>query len=536
MRASSRSGLRSVLLVAATLLAAPVAVLPAAAATPADTLVMARNLDDIITLDPAEVYEFSSGEILNNVYDRLFTFDPHDFTKVIGGVAESWSVSPDGLVFTLKIRDGMTFHSGNPLTAEDAAYSLQRVVALGKLPAFILTQFGWTPENVAAMVTAPDARTLVLKLDKPYAPSFVLNCLAAGIASVVDSKEVMAHAENGDFGYGWLKTRSAASGAYRIVTWQPKQAMVLEANPGFWRGAPKLKRIVVQYVPEPSAQRLLVEKGDIDIARNLTADQVAALAGNPDIKVDTTPKTTVFYMGLNQKYEPLTKPGVRAALRWLVDYRGLTGSVLKGQWVVHQAFWGSGSAGALDDTPFSLDPAKAKALLAEAGYPDGFEMSIDVSNTDPYLSIAQSLQSTFAQGGVKVTLVQEETKQLLTRYRARQHQGVLIYWSPDYLDWNSSAEFFTTNPDNADDAKSKPGAWRNAWDIPGLTKITNDAIGIADAQKRIDTYLDLQRVVQADSPFLVMFQQTDQAVLRAGVENYIAGPSFDTGVYWLISK
>lgn len=523
-------------LLAAALLAAPMSVPPAVAATPADTLVMARNLDDILSLDPAEVYEFSSGEILNNVYDRLFTFDPNDFTKVVGGVAESWSVSADGRVFTLKIREGMTFHSGNPVTAADAAYSLQRVVALGKLPAFILTQFGWTPANVAAMVTAPDERTLVLKISTPYAPSFVLNCLAAGVASVVDRQEVEAHAENGDFGNGWLKTRSAASGAYRIATWQPKQAMVLEANAGFWRGAPKLKRIVVRYVPEPSAQRLLVEKGDVDIARNLTTDQVAALAGNADVKVDTTPKTTVFYMGLNQKYAPLAKPGVRRALRWLVDYEGLTGSVLKGQWVVHQAFWGSGAAGALDTTPFEFDPEKAKALLAEAGYPDGFELEIDVSNTDPYLSIAQSLQATFAQGGVKVRLVQNETKQLLTKYRARQHQGVLIYWSPDYLDWNSSAEFFTANPNNADDATNKTGAWRNAWDIPELTETTYAAIRIADAAERTETYLELQETVQADSPFLVMFQQTDQAVLRSDVTGYVAGPSFDTGVYWLIGK
>lgn len=536
MRASSRPSLRALLLLTAALLAAPAATGPAVAATPADTLVMARNLDDIIGLDPAEVYEFSSGEILNNVYDRLFTFDPHDFTKVVGGVAESWSVSADGRVFTIKIRDGLVFHTGNPLTAEDAAFSLQRVVTLGKLPAFILTQFGWTPENVAEMVTAPDAHTLVLKIGTPYAPSFVLNCLAAGVASVVDKKEVMAHAENGDLGYGWLKMTSAASGAYRIASWQPKQAMVLEANPGFARGAPKLKRVVVRHVAEPSAQRLLIEKGDVDIARNLTADQVAALAGDAAVKVDTTPKTTIFYMGLNQKYGPLAKPGVRKALRWLVDYEGLTSTVLKGQWVVHQAFWGSGAAGALDTTPFSLDPDKAKALLAEAGLPDGFEMTIDVSNTDPYLSIAQSLQSTFAKGGVKVTLVQEETKQLLTRYRARQHQGVLIYWSPDYLDWNSTAEFFTANPNNADDAKNKTGAWRNAWEIPELTATTYAAIRIADEKERVETYLDLQETVQADSPFLVMFQQTDQAVLRADVKDYIAGPSFDTAVYWLIEK
>jgi peptide/nickel transport system substrate-binding protein len=509
---------------------------PAHAATPADTLVMARNIDDIIGLDPAEVYEFSSSEILNNVYERLFTFDPRDFTKVIGGVADTWALAPDGKTLTIKIKPDLKFHSGNPVTAADAAFSLQRVVILGKLPAFILTQFGWKADNVREMVTAPDDATLVLKLSQPFAPSFVLNCLSASVASVVDMKEVLAHEADGDLGYNWLKSRSAGSGAYRIAAWQPKQAAVLEANPGFARGAPKLRRVIVRHVPESTAQRLLLEKGDVDIARNLTSDQVAAISGNADLVVQTTPKTTIYYLALNQKYEPLTKPGVRKALRWLVDYKGLADSVLKGQWVVHQAFWGSGAAGALDDNPFSLDPAKAKALLAEAGYPDGFTMTLDVSNTDPYLAIAQSLQATFAKGGVKVEIVQEETKQMLTRYRARQHQGLIVYWSPDYLDPNSTAEFFAANPDNSDNATNKSGAWRNAWEIPELTSLTYDAIRIKDTAERLETYVDLQRTIQEDSPFVVMFQQTDQAVLRSNVKDFIPGPSFDTPVYWLVTK
>ncbi|MGQ3027020.1 MAG: ABC transporter substrate-binding protein [Ferrovibrionaceae bacterium] len=508
----------------------------ALAATPKDTIVMAKTMDDITSLDPAEVFEFTGGEVINNVYVRLMTYDPSDFTKLIGGAAESWSVSDDGKTFTIKIRQGMKFTTGRPVTAKDAAFSLQRVVALGKSPAFILVQFGWSADNVKEMVTAPDDQTLVLKTATAFAPSFVMNCLSAGVGSVVDAEEALKNAKDNDFGYNWLRTNSAGSGAYKLISWKPKESVVLEANPGFYRGEAKTKRIIIRHVPEPTAQRLMLEKGDADIARNLTADQLKAIAADTKLAVNSTGKGTIYYLALNQKNPALSKPKVREAVRWLIDYQTMSSTFLAGQYGVHQGFWGKGSAGSLDDTPFKFDPAKAKALLAEAGYPNGLELDLDAGNTSPHADIAQSVQSTFAQAGVKVNIVPGDIRQVLTKYRARNHQLLLMYWSPDYLDPHSTADFFTNNPDNSDGAKAKTGAWRNAWDIPDLTKETAAAVLERDPQKRIGMYIDLQKKVQADGPIVVMFQQTEQAALRAEVKNFILGPSFDTPVYWQITK
>ncbi|MEP5089217.1 MAG: ABC transporter substrate-binding protein, partial [Paracoccaceae bacterium] len=131
------------------LVAWPIAVLTALvlslsahAAPPKDTFVMAKDVSDIITLDPAEVFEFSGGEVIANIYDRLMMFEPENLTTLVGGVAETWDVSEDGKTITFTIRPDMTFHSGNPVTAEDVVYSLRRVVKLGKTPSFIITQFG----------------------------------------------------------------------------------------------------------------------------------------------------------------------------------------------------------------------------------------------------------------------------------------------------------------------------------------------------------------------------------------------------------
>ncbi|MFN3292932.1 MAG: ABC transporter substrate-binding protein, partial [Gemmobacter sp.] len=140
--------------------AAPAALM---AATPADTLVIADGIDDIVSIDPAEAFEFSGTDLINNVYDSLVELDPEKPGELVPGLAESWSVSDDGLTFTFKMKSGITFSSGNPVRAEDAAWSLQRVVKLNKTPAFILTQFGLTAENVEQMIRA-EGDTVVMTI------------------------------------------------------------------------------------------------------------------------------------------------------------------------------------------------------------------------------------------------------------------------------------------------------------------------------------------------------------------------------------
>ena len=133
------------------------ALTPVHAATPKNTLVMAWQFDDIITLDPAEIFEFSAAEYAGNAYDRLIGYDVTDVSTIYGVVAESWQVDSDGKTYTFKIRQGIKFASGNPLTAEDVAFSLQRTVTLDKSPAFILGQFGFTAANVGKAIDAVTA-------------------------------------------------------------------------------------------------------------------------------------------------------------------------------------------------------------------------------------------------------------------------------------------------------------------------------------------------------------------------------------------
>ena len=509
---------------------------PAIADTPKDALVMAWQFDDIVSLDPAEIFELSGAEYSAQIYDRLIHFDVNDVSKIEGEVAESWTVSPDGKTFTFKIRDGIKFHSGNPLTAEDVAWSFQRAVKMNKGPAFILTQFGLTPENVDQKVRATDARTLVFETDKAYAPTFVLYCMTADVTSVVDSKLVKTKEVNGDFGNAFLKTNSAGSGPFILKQWKASELLSFDANPNYWGGAPKVKRVLIRHIAEPATQRLLLEKGDVDVARNLKPEQFEPLRGNDKIRIVQAPKGTLFYFGLNQKNEVLAKPEVRKAFKYAVDYNGMAKTIMNGLGAVHQSFLPKGFLGAIDDTPYSYDPAKAKELLRQAGYPDGITVTMDVRNTSPSMDMAQAIQGSAAAAGIKINLLPADGKQVVTKYRARNHEALLYQWGADYQDPHTNADTFAANPDNADDAKAKPLTWRNAWDIPELTKKTLAAVEERDAGKRAAMYQELQKEVLETSPFVIMFQQTEVIAERSNVEGLVWGPSFDSNYYWKVSK
>ena len=506
------------------------------AETPKDTVVMAWAIDDIITLDPAEIFEFSGAEYAGNTYDRLIGYDPEDVSNIFGVAAENWEVSDDGMTYTFKIRPGITFASGNPMTAEDVEFSLRRAIILDKSPAFILTQFGFAPDNVEDTIKATDDMTVVLKTDKAYAPTFLLYCLTATISSVVDKKEVMAHEQDSDLGHQWLRTNYAGSGPFKLNRWVANEAYVLDRNDNYWNGVPAMKRVIVRHVPEPATQRLMLEKGDIDIARKLGPDQLAGLEGNPDIRIRSGRKGAVWYLGLNQKNEYLSKPQVRQALKYLIDYDGIASTIMKGKGSVHQAFLPIGFLGALEEKPFSLDVGKAKALLAEAGLADGFKVTMDTRNTAEVTEMAQSIQATFAQAGIELEIIPGDGKQTLTKYRARNHDIYIGRWGPDYQDPHTNADTFARNPDNADDAKSKPLAWRNAWDIPEMTAKADAAVLEADASKRAEMYLELQDEHQQISPFVIYLQETEVAAERVNTKGFVIGPAFDDNRYAGIIK
>jgi peptide/nickel transport system substrate-binding protein len=507
-----------------------------ASGIPADTVVMAKRIDDIVSLDPAEAYEFSDMEVIGNLYDHLLDYDPAHPATIRGALAEAWSVDADGRRYRFTLRPDARFASGRPVSAADAAFSLQRVILLDLTPAFVLRQFGLDKDNVAERVYAEDPRTLIIETSVRVAPSLLYYCLTSSIASVVDEEEVLQHQEDGDLGHRWLAFHSAGSGPYKLRTWRPGERYVLDAVPDAWAGAARNRQVIVLNVKEPSAQRLLLEHGDADYVRDFDMDQMAALARNPAIAFDRAPQSLITYMGLNQRNPYLRRPQVIEAFKWLVDYDGIAHGLLGDTRIVHQTFLPDGILGASDLRPYRYDPARAKSLLEAAGLGGGFSVTMDVIGGSPWIDIAQALQAGFARAGVRLELLPGDDKETLTKYRARRHDIYFGNWGSDYPDPHSNAQAFITDDDPSDNAALKTLAWRNSWQDPALAARVEAAAREADIGKRAALYEALQRDHQAVAPFVLLFQEVAIAAHTRAVAGLVLGPSPDHTLYAGIAK
>ncbi len=509
-------------------------VAPAGAATPPDVLVVAQSIDDVVSFDPAEGYELTPFHTFNNVYQRLVQTDPAS-GKLEAGLAVSWEVAADGKSITFKLKDGAKFATGNPVRPEDVVFSFVRATKLGKTPVFIVQELGWKPENIESLVTKIDDSHVKVGWAADIGSSFALAILTAPIASIVDEKEVSAHVTAGDYGNGWLKSNSAGSGQFKIKTYQAHEALVLEANPGSPAGAPKVKSVILRNVADAAARRLLVEQGDADIARDLGADQIASLQGKPGVVVQATPSAQQDYVILNSASKDvpaLGNPALWEAARWLVDYDGIANKLLKGQYIIHQTFLPEGFPGAISENPFIFDPAKAKDVLAKAGLKD-VKFKLTVSNQPPFTDIAQSLQASFAQGGVTIEIEPVVASELYAKLRGRTYDAAALYWFPDYFDANSNAAAFAYG--TGDDGPHTV-AWRAGWNTPDISKQTHAAVVEQDPAKRAALYADIQRAVQKSSPLVFILQAKDQIVLRDNVKGYVQGINADQVYFGQVEK
>jgi peptide/nickel transport system substrate-binding protein len=506
------------------------------AGTPSDTLVQAWRFDDIISMDPAEMFEISTYEVVGNVCETLVTVNPRNPSEIIMRLAESWEVSSDGRTFTFKLRPGVKFHSGNPFTAEDVVFSFQRLAALDKGPAFLIQDLGINADNLNDTLKAVGSLSFQMTVDKAYSPSYVINVISSTNFSVVDSKLVKSHEKEGDWGNGWLKTHSAGCGPFILKQWRPDELIIIEANPDYYGPKALLKRIVWRHVAEESSQRLLLEAGDVDIARNLSADQLDGLMAKGGFKTTETPQTTSMYMGLNTKNQNLANPKVREALRWLIDYQGMVKTILRNNYITNQTFLPNTFFGYVDSNPYRLDVGKAKALLAEAGVTGGFTLKASVSSThQDRMDIAQSAQATFAKAGIKLEILASDSKTALTTYRARKHDIYIGTWGVDYFDPNTNM-VFVVNRDNSDNPKSKPLAWRNSWQDKSLTAKADALLVEKDRARRKAGYQSLIREWQPKSCFAMMFQQIHVAAHTPALRNFFIGPTAETTLYVGVTK
>lgn len=497
----------------------------ATAETPPTALIMAWNIDAISTFDPAQIGEVVTNEIIQNTCDPLVDSDPADETKIVPKLAESWEASDDGQEITFHLREGLTFPSGEPATAGDLAWSMQRVIKLNFGNAATLTEYGFDADNVEQTITAPDDNTLVMKLDKPYPTDLILMAIAANRVSILLNRKVLMENEvDGDLGNKYITTRTDCVGPYSLVRWNPSEAVILEANENYWGEAPELKQVLIRHVAEPGTQRLLLEKGDVDVARDLTPEDLRDLEEQGKATVSRVLKPQLFYWNLNNEDEIFSNEKVRLAMRYLIDYEGLAKTVMTNIGTPRASFVQLGAFGALDEKegqPFQLDLEKAKGILTEAGYPDGFEANL-IIGTHPYAApVAQAVQEQAAKIGVKLNIERMANAQLFSRVRGREFQTSMLAWQTSVPDAHGMASRHIYNPDNSFEAKQTMyPSWRAAWFSEEANRKVDEALFEQDPEKRKELYHALQEEMMQTGPHAYMFQIYNVAGLSESLKNW----------------
>lgn len=496
--------------------------------TPRDMLVMAWNIDAILTMDPAQIGEVVTDEIITNVCDPLIRQAPDDPTRLEPWLAERWDVSEDGKTFTFHIRRGLRQPSGNPVTAQDAAWSIHRVLKLGFGNAAQYTQWGLSADKVEEQVRALDDHTLQVTVPQPWPPTLFLHVFAGRQGVILDRRTIEPHATtraNGqpDYGNGWLRTNTACIGPYRLAAWRANDSVTLERQPNYWRSEqPAMRRILIRHVPESSAQRLQLERGDIDVARDLNGEDTASVAEGTNTRLLSTLRHELWYIGSNMQHPILSNQDVRMAIRYLIDYQGLQRTTMRYAGRAWNSFAPQGAFAALppdQGQPYSLDLEKAREHLRRAGHPNGFTVRLMHGTGFPSPELAQHFQANAAQVGIRVEIEQMANAQLFSRMRAREFDLAALSWSPGYPDADANAMRHVFNPDNRMEARQTMFlSWRTSFSSDWFNEAVTKARLIRNEEERRQAYYEIQRRFMQEGPFAYAFQRTR----TLGVNNAVA--------------
>jgi len=518
-----RKFLASVALGALMLGAAP----QAWAETPDNQLIVATTMSNILTLDPAAITGRETVQVLNNIYDTLVTLSPED-RSIQPRMAESWEVAEDRMSIRFHLNKDAKFASGNPVTAEDVAWSLNRVMTLNLAQASFLKSRGFTAENAAAHFIVEDPHTFTFKLAEPDDPAMILMILAQnGPGSILDSKTVLENEKDGDLGQGWLTLNSAGSGPYTLTKWASSEYIILTKTEDYWGPAPAMDRVLIRHLPESQSQRLMLEQGDIDVGYSLQAPDLTALEKDEQIKIASTPGAGFYYLAVSMKDERFANPKVREALRYLIDYQGLDKAVMPYYGKLHQRPLTSGVLGQLPDPGYTLDVAKAKALLAEAGYPGGFKTTLRVLSEDPFIKAATAIQNTLAQAGIQAEIITGSGDQIYGAMRERKFELLVGRGGggqqphPD-----SNLRALVYNPDNSDEAKlTNYQGWRTSYFDEKLNQMIEAALLERDAAKQKAAYEGIQTYMDQTVTSIIPFSEVvDSAAFRSDIQGLTVNP------------
>ncbi|MBR2570906.1 MAG: ABC transporter substrate-binding protein [Clostridia bacterium] len=491
----------------------------ASAETASDNILRVMVEEDPETLDVQLTTD--SYTIPLNCFDRLVECETVDGeAQLVPGLAESWDVSEDGKVYTFHLREGITFHNGDPLTADDVVYTVNRMMT----PATNAKNTDVFEPVVGAMevlngeaetvsgVVALDDLTVEITLKDAYAP-FLANLATPG-GSIFNRESTEPVGEQ----FGVDPSVCFGTGAFQVTGWELGSKVTMVANPNYYKGAPAVDGIDILIVPDGDTQRMLFETNQADVFDfDMSEGQLDWFMSNGyEDQIVAGSRAGTYYFMFNTAIEPLNNPAVRQALQMSVDRQAILDSIYSGQGHVLNSFLPNGVVGHTDDVEeIPYDPEGAKALLAEAGYENGFDMEISVmSDATTSLTITQILQGYWSQIGVNVTIKQFDES---TYYAVRKDGELPSYYNSWSADFNDPDNFLYT----FFSYKNTVGRSVN-YDNDEIMTLLENARVMVDVDERLAAYQKIDDVlVHEDHVVLPLYQRNHLFCLNPRVQNFV---------------
>lgn len=481
-------------------------------------LVAALNAD----IQTADVQKTSKDyEVPFNIFDRLVDVEvgTDGNSKIVPSLAESWDISDDGLEYTFHLRQGVKFHNGNDFTAEDVAYTFHRMLTVeGGVNTEFIDQIKGADELLAGEtdtlegVEVVDDYTIKVTLKEPFA-GFLASISSPGV-SIYDSEATEAAGDQ----FGMDPAVTVGTGPFEFSSWSFNNQLVLTRNEDYWKGASGLPGVVIKIIPDTETQSMMFESGELDILDlDYAADSVERFTETYPDQIVQGPRVGIVYFTMNFNKEPFQDVRVRKAVQMSIDRQAILDALYGGRGQVEQGIFPHGLIGFNpDQEEIKYDPEAAKALLAEAGYADGFDMEIaaDSSASDTMTMALEIVSDQLAEVGIRAEIKNYDESTWLETRKSGELGSFISTWSADY---NDPDNFIYTFFGNEEKTRIRS---INYPDTEVMERVAK-ARTIVNEDERLAEYKALEeKIIHEDAAWVPMFSRLHLFAVSKRVQGF----------------
>ena len=488
----------------------------ASAAPPKDAIVIGLVAEPV-TMDPPQITDLNSARVTKRIFEGLVAQELGSY-KLVPGLAQSWDISKDGLTYTFKLRPNVKFHDGTPFNAEAVKFVFERQLndkgpyyATGTYP-YVKGFLG----NVAG-VEVLDAGTVQIKLKAPLAP--FLQYLAHQSLFMFSPESLKKWGKD-------VVKHPVGTGPFKLDAWEPGVRVVLARNDEYWGGAPKIRQAIYVPIVEAQARLVALKTGDIDLTMDVPPDSLDELRRDPNVVVAESNSSAVWYVMLNTRHPILKDRRVRQALNHAVNKDAIIRDILRGTAIVSRGpispVYGTFYEDNTARYPHDLD--KARALLREAGHPNGFELTFLVpesgSGMQSPVEMATVIQANLAQIGVRAKIQTMEWGAYLRKY-LEQPDMAEMSWNPSIGDPDHMMYMLLSSD------RFPPAFNAGYYQNDRVDDLLRRARTTVDEKARVPLYREAQKLVVEDAPWIFVDHGKQVIVHRKRVQGFKLHPNFD---------